>query len=201
MLRGGFLRLGNCMRSFRSNRRRGIRRRRRFLFFRHRTRGLSFRQVPNLLHRDFRAVAAPAFRLHQIGELNTEAGIVQRLIKRLVLRGLDISPAGDVGCVHGGNKIGDGLGVISMQIDLRLENGHAVRDPHGGQDHPAVGAGQTEPHFLKPQVQLQHRLAGFARGGLAKIPQGIELRHFPQGLGRRDGFDDTVFHEKNSLQK
>ena len=88
--------------------------------------------------------------------------------------------------------------VIAVQINLRFKDGHAVCNPHGVENHPSVGARQTEPHLLVPQIELQNRLTCLERSGLAKIPQGIELRNFSQGFRCGDGLDDAVgllFHE------
>lgn len=85
--------------------------------------------------------------LHQVGKLDTKAGIVQRLIQRFVLGVADVMGTGFAPGVAA-RKLSKHRVIVPVGIKLCLEDRHLVGNTQNVGKHPPSGMYQQEPHLL-----------------------------------------------------
>ena len=134
------------------------------------------------LNRHFRAEQLAAVVAAHVAELDAETGVFQRHVERILLRGTEKFPTGDILPALFGGKAGGRNRIVLAEINLRFDNCQLVADAQRLQEHSSVRVGQTKPEPLIAKIQLPDRVPGFYGNGLAQELHRVKARHLAQLL-------------------
>ena len=148
------------------------------------------------LNRHFRPKQLAAVVAAHVAELDAETGVFQRHVERILLRGTEKFPTGDILPALFGGKAGGRNRIVLAEINLRFDNCQLVADAQRLQKHPSVRASQTEPEPLIAEIQLPDRVPGFDGDRFAQELHRVKARHLAQllhgGVVHHGGF--VVIH-------
>ena len=148
------------------------------------------------MDRHFRTEQLAAVVAAHVAELDAETGVFQRHVERVLLRGTEKFPAGDILPALFGGKAGGRNRIVLAEINLRFDNCQLVADAQRLQEHSPVRAGQTEPEPLIAEIQLPDRMPGFDGDRFAQEFHRVKARHLAQllhgGVVHHSGF--VVIH-------
>ena len=148
------------------------------------------------LDRHFRTEQLAAVVAAHVAELDTEAGVFQCHVERVLLCGTEKFPTGDILPALFGGKAGGRNRIVLAEINLRFDNCQLVADAQRLQEHSPVRAGQTEPEPLIAEIQLPDRMPGFDGDRFAQELHRVKARHLAQllhgGVVHHSGF--VVIH-------